>query len=370
MNNYEEKYPEIYNIFKEKGCELTYYVKKNYKLKYICKCKVEKEKLFNDFMKDKNCRTCKEKKFKEKPNEEEYIDKTTGEIWKPILGGWISSLGNAKNALGKSLTLCPQKFRYHLNGKHQYASRLVAEAFEIENYKKLTEDSNYVVSHIDGNLLNNAVDNLKITTKNIISSINGTKSRQSDIFSEKIKWTHDRFKDIESKVVKELPQHTIYRNGEIWNGNRFLTFSKSDKYLSICTINKSYKVHRIICYAFCPIEGKNALSDYDDLQVNHKDGNQLNNNIDNLEWVTKSENIIHSYDNNLNKKVRNVLQYTLDGKFIKEYNSIAQASRESKEPEHRIRDIAKGKKNSCAQFIWKFKNEEDTEKYSMKYKSK
>ena len=98
-------------------------------------------------MRNKECRTCKEKKLKEKPEDEEYIDPDSGEIWKPIIGGWISSFGNAKNSLDKVLTLCPTKFRYHINGDHQYASRLVVKAFQIENYEKLTE-SNYVVSHI------------------------------------------------------------------------------------------------------------------------------------------------------------------------------------------------------------------------------
>lgn len=34
-------------------------------------------------------------------------------------------------------------------------------------------------------------------------------------------------------------------------------------------------------------------------EVNHKDGNKLNNNVENLEWVSTSVNTKHAYDNNL-----------------------------------------------------------------------
>lgn len=362
----KNNFNDIYELFKEKGYKLTYFKKKTEKLRYICACDIEKERLYKDFMRNLECRTCKEKKLKEKPDDTEYVDEETGEKWKSVVGGWVSNFGNAKNSLGKILTLCPTKFRYHINGKHQYVSRLIAETFQIENYEKLS-DSKYVVSHIDNDESNNKIDNLKIVTKTETNTINGHKSRQGEDFKEKINWTQNRFKDIETKIVHELPKHTIYRNGEIWNGNRFLTFSKTSNYLTICTDDKTYKVHRIICYAFNPIEGKTELKDYEDLQVNHKDGDTFNNNIDNLEWVSKSENMFHSYSTGLNKKVRNILQYTKDGKFLKEYISIAQAARESGEPEHRIREIAKGKKNSKAQFVWEFKNDEESQSYSEKY---
>lgn len=52
------------------------------------------------------------------------------------------------------------------------------------------------------------------------------------------------------------------------------------------------KLHRMILETFRP-------NDDDSLQTNHIDGNKLNNNIQNLEWVTGSENMKHAFENNL-----------------------------------------------------------------------
>ena len=51
---------------------------------------------------------------------------------------------------------------------------------------------------------------------------------------------------------------------------------------------KSIKLHRIIATTF-------LHKSHDSLQVNHKDWNKLNNKLSNLERITASENILHTY---------------------------------------------------------------------------
>ena len=63
---------------------------------------------------------------------------------------------------------------------------------------------------------------------------------------------------------------------------------------------KSYLVHRLILATFRP------ASNMDELDVNHINGNKLDNRIENLEWCTRSQNITHSYDNGLQKTVSNI----------------------------------------------------------------
>ena len=50
-----------------------------------------------------------------------------------------------------------------------------------------------------------------------------------------------------------------------------------------------FRTHRIIAELFIP--NPDSLP-----QVNHKDGNKQNNSVDNLEWITNSRNVKHSFD--------------------------------------------------------------------------
>lgn len=58
---------------------------------------------------------------------------------------------------------------------------------------------------------------------------------------------------------------------------------------------KTFKVHRLVGFAFIPC-------DRDDYVINHKDCNPLNNHVDNLEWTTQLGNVLHAVENHRNHR--------------------------------------------------------------------
>lgn len=118
--------------------------------------------------------------------------------------------------------------------------------------------------------------------------------------------------------------------------------SEKNTYMYIRIRRKNYRVHRLILAAF--------TGEMRDLDVNHLDGNKLNNRLDNLEWCTKKENMIHALKNNLLTFKDDYLPISAyrpvpikDLTTNKNYSSITEASRDLSIGASSISGVVNGK---------------------------
>lgn len=101
------------------------------------------------------------------------------------------------------------------------------------------------------------------------------------------------------RSVDRLVPHA--RHGFTKQSGKVLTPAETDGYLKVAlSMNRSlrsFRVHRLVAIAF--VDNPDSLQ-----EVNHKDGDKLNNQSSNLEWCTHSQNVKHAFDNGLSIALR------------------------------------------------------------------
>lgn len=147
--------------------------------------------------------------------------------------------------------------------------------------------------------------------------------------------------------------YAITENGEVWSyrTNRFIkSFVRSNGYLQTLLVDKNgnkrtLKNHRMVAEAYIP--NPDNLPD-----VNHIDENKLNNNVNNLEWMTHYDNMNYGNRNlktskALRKKVRCV-------ELDKIFNSITEAAYFINRSGSGISEVLNGKQKMAGGYHWEY----------------
>ena len=162
----------------------------------------------------------------------------------------------------------------------------------------------------------------------------------------------------EWKTIEEFPQYEISNTSLIRHKTTgyIRKPSPSKRGYPVVSMNKNGKqylrtVHTLLAKAFIPNPDNKP-------QINHIDGNKWNNNLDNLEWVTSYENIMHARNTGLHISDGDipVSQYDLNENYIATYKSISEASRQTGANRNAIGFVAKGKTKyiTAGGYIWKY----------------
>lgn len=146
------------------------------------------------------------------------------------------------------------------------------------------------------------------------------------------------------------------------NESRILKTRKQRNGYLLVNLNKKGKsyfflVHRLVAEAFIP--------NLDNLpQVNHIDEDKTNNRVENLEWKSPKDNCNHGTRNERSAKTRTngklskqVLQYTKNGEFVKEWVSLSEIERKLGYNKSAISKVCLGntRLKSYKGYIWRYK---------------
>ena len=196
---------------------------------------------------------------------------------------------------------------------------------------------------------------------------------------------------MEWRIVKEIPIYSVSDTGEVKNNitGRILIPIYTKGYMMVHLYYNSQRydrlVHRLVATEFIPNPQNKPF-------INHIDGSRNNNNVNNLEWCTHQENILHFYrvsDSTIaREKIRlsklgikrsdatkEKISLSKKGKYtlskhprakkvmriedMQIFSCIIEASMKTQTNPKSITMVCRGKRNTAGGFHWKYINEKE-----------
>lgn len=142
--------------------------------------------------------------------------------------------------------------------------------------------------------------------------------------------------------VKSLPHRVKRGFCDCITEEKILNPTTNGHYNKVCLFSGSKAscsqrfIHRLVALAFIP--NPNGYP-----QIDHIDGNQTNNVVENLRWCTQTQNVNNPITRFRSNRLKKVISYSLSGRKIKEYQSLAEASKDTRIPVSSIHCIANKK---------------------------
>jgi len=287
----------------------------------------------------------------------DYLKDIYEDDWKVIKDFkdyYISSKGKVWSLFSENLLKPQISYGYYRiniggkkNSKKMHVHRLVAEAFleNINNYP--------IVNHKNGVKTDCSVENLEWCShsENSLHSINILGNNNLNSHSK------EKCEEPEDSIeLDSIKSYCITRDGKVYSkkSSKFLIpHLRPDGYLCVELNKKRHKIHRLVALAFLPEPPKEKIF------VNHKNLNRSDNRVENLEWVTPSENTKHAIDNNpgryINQQVKVACIDKDTDEIIKIYDSIAEAAKEKGiKSSGNISNICRGNGISTGGYKWKY----------------
>ena len=253
---------------------------------------------------------------------------------------WATYSENSKNTTKtpkevKELVSSRSVWRVDINTNEKlelYNSLTLAETWLIENGK--TKSKN-----IRGNISNVARNKTTSQGKTCVSAYG-------------YKWVFDQddtnitWKDIPPQLINGENGYKISIEGHVQNKTGRIGLGSIKHHSGYVPINiglKQYLVHRLVAQVFINNPENKP-------QVDHIDGNRQNNKVENLQWVTSSENNFLKHEKNKNK---NIEQYDFLGNFINTFKSYIDAEISTGINSTCISNCCNGKQKTAGGFKWK-----------------